>query len=178
MFFCLFFIWAYVSPCWQRGITAPGIESSSQAFGWRSTSQMKRILVLLKVAAVPVDAFAVTLGVIYNPFFTRFLFIHVVFSPPPVPEVCHHDFSLASHPTLTCSLTPFCSIWLWCTNLIDIRCFRCSYGFELSGSISLFFKPWISKVHFIVFMASCMRPLSPLRCEFCFLALLLSNWLS
>lgn len=81
--FCLFifFIGTSVSPCWQRGITAPGIGSSSQAFGWRSTSQMKRILVLLKVAAVPVDAFAVTLGVIYNPFFTRFLFIHVVFLP-------------------------------------------------------------------------------------------------
>lgn len=72
-----YFIWASVSPCWQRGITALGIESSSQAFGWRSISQMKRILVLLKVAAVPVDAFAVTLGIIYNPIFTRFLFIHV-----------------------------------------------------------------------------------------------------
>lgn len=78
LFYLYYFIGASVSPCWQRGITAPGIESSSQAFGWRSTSQMKRMLVLLKVAAVPVDAFAVTLGVIYNPLLTtRFLFIHV-----------------------------------------------------------------------------------------------------
>lgn len=57
---------ASVSACWQRGITAPGIESSSQAFGWRSTSQMKMMLVHLKVAAeLPVDAFAVTLSVIF-----------------------------------------------------------------------------------------------------------------
>lgn len=77
-FYLYYFIGASVSPCWQRGTTVPGIESSSQAFGWRSTSQMKRMLVLLKVAAVPVDAFAVTLGVIYNPLLTtRFLFIHV-----------------------------------------------------------------------------------------------------
>lgn len=61
---------ASVSPCWQRGITAPGIESSSQAFGWRSTSETKRMLVHLKVAAaaaVPVDVFAVSLSVIFKP---------------------------------------------------------------------------------------------------------------
>lgn len=68
LYFLLFICWPSVSPCWQRGITAPGIESSSQASGWRSTSQMKRMLVLLKVAAeLPVDAFAVTLSVLYNP---------------------------------------------------------------------------------------------------------------
>lgn len=63
--FCFFGV--IVSPYWQRGITAPGIESSSQAFGWRSTSKMKRMLVHLKVAAeVPVDAFAVYLSVAFN----------------------------------------------------------------------------------------------------------------
>lgn len=61
------FFWVFVSPYWQRGITAPGIESSSQAFGWRSTSKMKRMLVHLKVAAeVPVDVFAVDLSVTFN----------------------------------------------------------------------------------------------------------------
>lgn len=71
-FFCG---WASVSPCWQKGITAPGIESSSQAFGWRSTSQMKRMLVHLKVVAeLPVDVFAVTLSVISNPGWFGFLF--------------------------------------------------------------------------------------------------------
>lgn len=62
-----FFFWAFVSPYWQRGITAPGIESSSQAFGWRSTLKMKRMLVHLKVAAEePVDVFAVDLSVTFN----------------------------------------------------------------------------------------------------------------
>lgn len=83
--FFFFFFGASVSPCWQRGITAPGIESSSQAFGWRSTSQMKRMLVHLKVAAeLPVDVFAVTLSVIFNPgwfgfHFQGFLEIGVAF---------------------------------------------------------------------------------------------------
>lgn len=73
--FCVFFLLGSVSPCWQRGITAPGIKSSSQAFGWRSTSQMKRMLVHLKVAAeLPVDVFAVTLSVIYNLGWFGFLF--------------------------------------------------------------------------------------------------------
>lgn len=64
---CFFLCWASVSPCWQRAITAPGIESSSQAFGWRSTSQMKRMLVHLKVAAeLPVDVFAVPLSVTFK----------------------------------------------------------------------------------------------------------------
>lgn len=68
VYLCAFCFGASVSPCWQRGITAPGIASSSQAVGWRSTSQMKRMLVHLKVAAeVPVDVFAVTLSVIFNP---------------------------------------------------------------------------------------------------------------
>lgn len=51
VYLCAFCLLASVSPCWQRAITAPGIKSSSQAFGWRSTSQMKRMLVHLKVAA-------------------------------------------------------------------------------------------------------------------------------
>lgn len=75
VFFFFFCGWASVSPCWQKGITAPGIESSSQAFGWRSTSQMKRMLVHLKVVAeLPVDVFAVTLSVISNPGWFGFLF--------------------------------------------------------------------------------------------------------
>lgn len=69
LYLFLWFFWgACVSPCWQRGTTAPGIGSSSQAFGWRSTSKMKRMFVHLKVAAeVPVDVFAVNLSVISNP---------------------------------------------------------------------------------------------------------------
>jgi len=77
VFFNFFIFWgmAFVSPCWQRGITAPGIESSSQAFGWRNTSQMKRMLVHLKVAAeLPVDVFAVTLSVMFNPVWFGFHF--------------------------------------------------------------------------------------------------------
>lgn len=61
--FLIYFWGAFVSPCWQRGITGPGIENSSQAFGWRSTLQTKRMLVHLKVATeVPADVFAVTLN--------------------------------------------------------------------------------------------------------------------
>lgn len=62
-YFLIYFWGAFVSPCWQRGITGPGIENSSQAFGWRSTLQTKRMLVHLKVATeVPADVFAVTLN--------------------------------------------------------------------------------------------------------------------
>lgn len=60
--------WGCVSPYWQREITAPGIESSSLASGWRSASQMKRMLVHLKVAAeTDYGCTSVILSLMFNP---------------------------------------------------------------------------------------------------------------
>ena len=78
IFYFILFGAASVSPCWQKGITAPGTESCSLASGWRSTWETKRMLVHLKVAAdLPVDVFAVTLNGIFNPGWFGFHFSRI-----------------------------------------------------------------------------------------------------